>query len=182
MDDKHIIELFFQRSESAIEALDAKYGKILRMLCTNILGDPLDAEECANDAYLAAWNTIPPAQPNSLSAYILRLGRNCALKKLRTRTALQRSSYEISLDELSECITGSDTEEVWQAQALGEAIDRYLDTLSKENRILFLRWYWFGDSLKDISHRMGIRENTLAVRLSRIRAGLKDHLSKEGFL
>ena len=182
MEDRHIIALFFDRAEGAIDALAKKYGKALYSLCRNILDDPLDAEECVSDAYLAAWNTIPPARPDPLSAYICRLGRNCALKKLRSRTALKRSGYEVSLEELSECIPGSDTETAWQAQALGEAIDRYLATLPKENRILFLRRYWFGDSLKDISRRMGIRENTLAVRLSRIRGDLKDYLSKEGFL
>ena len=181
MDDKHIITLFFQRAETAIEALAAKYGKLLKQLCTNILHDPLDADECVSDAYLAAWNTIPPARPDPLSAYICRLGRNCALKKLRSRTALKRSGYEVSLEELSECIPGSDTETAWQAQALGEAIDRYIATLPKENRILFLRRYWFGDSVTDIARDMGMTENAVSVRLSRTRDQLRTYLQKAGY-
>ena len=182
MEDKQIIELYFTRSEEAIGESAKKYGGYCRTIAGHILPNAADAEECVSDAYLAVWNTIPPARPDPLSAYICRLGRNCALKKLRSRTALKRSGYEVSLEELSECIPGSDTETAWQAQALGEAIDRYLATLTKENRVIFLRRYWFGDSLKDISRRMGIRENTLAVRLSRIRDDLKDYLIKEGFL
>lgn len=181
MDDKHIITLFFQRAETAIEALAAKYGKLLKQLCTNILHDPLDAEECVSDAYLAAWNTIPPARPDPLSAYICRLGRNCALKKLRSRTALKRSGYEVSLEELAGCIPDNTTGDTLDGRELGRAIDCWLATLSPENRALFLRRYWFGDSVKDLSKAFGATENALSVRLSRLRAALKQHLTKEGY-
>ena len=124
----------------------------------------------------------PAGTPRPAERLHLQAWAQLRTKKLRSRTALKRSGYEVSLEELSECIPGSDTETAWQAQALGEAIDRYIATLPKENRILFLRRYWFGDSLKDISRRIGIRENTLAVRLNRIRGDLKDYLIKEGFL
>lgn len=182
MEDRHIIALFFDRAEGAIDALAKKYGKALYSLCHNILDDPLDAEECVSDAYLAAWNTIPPAEPDPLSAYIYKIGRNTALKRLRTRAAQKRTAYEISLDELAEALPGGDTESAWEAKELGNAIDRYLATLTKENRVIFLRRYWFGDSLRDISRLTGVKENALAVRLSRLRGGLKDYLIKEEFL
>ncbi len=182
MDDRHIIKLFFDRAEGAIEALARKYGGMLRHLCMNILADHQDAEECVSDTYLAAWNAIPPAEPDPLSAYIYKVGRNTALKRLRSRTAQKRSAYEVSLDELAECISGTDTESTWEAKELGGAIDRYLTTLTKENRVVFLRRYWFGDSLRDISQLTGVKENALAVRLSRMRADLKGYLTKEGFL
>jgi len=182
MQDIQIIKLFFDRAEGAIEALARKYGNTLNRLCMNILGDQRDAQECVNDVYLAAWNSIPPAKPDPLSAYIYKTGRNTALKCLRSRTAQKRSAYEVSLDELTECIPGSDTESALLARELGEAIDRFLTTLSKENRVIFLRRYWFGDPLREIARLTGVRENALAVRLSRMRAALKDYLIKEGFL
>ena len=182
MDERSIIKLFLYRAEGAIDALAKKFGSKLKHLCMNILSNTQDAEECVSDTYLALWNAIPPANPDPLSAYVYKTGRNVALKRLRSRTAQKRSGYEVSLEELSQCIPGIDTESTWEAKALGEAIDSFLSTLPQESRVLFLRRYWFGDSLKDIRHLTGIRENTLAVRLSRIRSDLKDYLRTEGFL
>jgi RNA polymerase sigma-70 factor (ECF subfamily) len=99
MDDKKIIELFFARAEGAMDALAEKYGKGLFHMCRNLLGDSRDAEECVSDTYLALWNTIPPEKPEPLSAYLYRVGRNRALKKLRDRSAQKRSGYEVSLEE-----------------------------------------------------------------------------------
>lgn len=181
MDDRQIIKLLFDRAEGAIDALEKKFGKGLRRMAMNILSDPQDAEECVNDTYLALWRAIPPAQPDPLSAYAYKVGRNLALKKLRSRTTQKRSGYELSLDELAGCIPDDAAQDAIDARELGRAIDRYLATLSSENRILFLRRYWFGDSIKDLSATLGLAENTLSVRLNRIRAGLKKHLSKEGY-
>lgn len=181
MDDRHIMGLLFDRAEGAIDALAKKFGKGLHRMAMNILSDPQDAEECVNDTYLALWNTIPPARPDPLSAYAYKIGRNTALKRLRSNTAQKRSAYEVSLDELAECIPDTSMQEVFDARELGRAIDRYLATLTSENRIIFLRRYWFGDSLKAIAHALGMTENALSVRLNRIRAGLKEHLSEEGY-
>lgn len=181
MDDRYIIKLLFDRAEGAIDALEKKYGKGLHRMAMNILSDPQDAEECVNDTYLALWNTIPPNWPEPLSAYAYKIGRNTALKKLRNRTAQKRSAYEVSLDELAACISDASAQEALDARELGRAIDRYLTTLTSENRIIFLRRYWFGDSLKNLAHILGMTENALSVRLNRIRAGLKAHLSKEGY-
>lgn len=180
MEDRQILNLFLARAEGAIEALAHTLGRRLQSMAMNILSDPQDAEECVNDTYLALWNAIPPAKPDPLSAYALRVCRNTALKRLRSRQAQKRSGYEVSLEELAQCIPdiSADTPD---ARELSRAMNRYLATLSKENRILFLRRYWFGDSIRDLSLNLGIGENALTVRLSRIRAGLKTHLSKEGY-
>ena len=182
MDDHKIIQMLWQRLEQAIDALAQKYGKRLQRTAMNILEDPQDAEEAVNDTYLALWNAIPPARPDPLCAYVFRLGRNTALNHLRSLTAQKRNSrYDISLDELSQCIPDNILEETLDARALGQAIDRFLDTVSKDNRILFLRRYWFGDSVKDISAELHLNESAASVRLHRLRAQLKNYLIKEGF-
>lgn len=181
MDDRSIIGLFFDRAEGAIDALAKKFGKGLYRISMNILSDAQDAEECVSDTYLAAWNAIPPARPAPLSAYIYKIGRNTALKRLRSRTAQKRSAYEVSLDELGECIPDNSLEEAVEGRALSRAIDDWLATLSEENRAIFLRRYWFGDSIKALSKTVGLTENALSVRLSRLRSALKQHLIKEGY-
>lgn len=183
MDDRHVVALFLRRAETAIDVLAARYGKRLHRMALNILGDREDAEECVNDTYLAVWNTIPPNEPEPLSAYVLRIGRNTALKRLRGNMAQKRNStYDLSLEELSGCIGGGDLNEALDARALGQAIDTFLDTLPKENRILFVRRYWFGDSVRSIAQATGLTENTVSVRLNRTRGKLKDYLTQEGFL
>jgi RNA polymerase sigma-70 factor (ECF subfamily) len=183
MDDQSILDLLWQRSEQAIEALTDRFGALLHRICMNILGDPLDAQECVSDTYLALWNAIPPEKPDPLCAYTYRVGRNIALKRLRSNTAQMRNSaYEVSLDELSGCIAGHTLEETVDARELGRAIDRFLDTLSRENRVIFLRRYWYGDSVSQIAADLNLRPGTVSVRLSRTRDALKHYLIKEGHL
>lgn len=183
MDDGQIIRLFFRRAETAIDALALQYGSRLHRVALNILGNREDAEECVNDTYLAVWNAIPPHRPDPLAAFVLRIGRNTALKRLRGNLAQKRNTaYDLSLDELSGGIGGCDLSEAIDAQALGQAIDRFLSTLSRENRWLFLRRYWFGDGIQDIARERGLTESTVSVRLNRIRGKLKDYLTQEGFL
>jgi len=182
MDDRHIIQLLFDRAEAAIDALAQRFGKRLYLIALNILSSSRDAEECVNDTYLALWNAIPPECPDPLCAYTYRVGRNTALKKLRSNSAQMRgSTYDLSLDELAGCIPDESVWETLDARELGRSIDRFLTTVSKENRSLFLRRYWFGDSVKQIAKDSGIREGTVSVRLSRIRSALKDYLHKEGY-
>lgn len=182
MEDTQILQLLWQRAEAAISALAQKFGKELYRLAMNILSIHQDAEEVVNDTYLALWNTIPPQRPDPLCAYVYRVGKNTALKKLRENTAQKRSSYTVCLEELSECIATGTLEEEIDARFLGHAIDRFLDTLSKENRILFLRRYWFGDSIPQLSEEFLISENTVSVRLHRIRTQLHTYLIKEGYI
>jgi len=182
MDDRHILQLLWNRSEQAITALANRFGKRLYRLAMNILSNPQDAEESVSDTYLALWNAIPPAQPDPLEGYVYRTGRNTALNRLRHLTAQSRNCrYDLSLDELSDILPGGTLEETLDAKLLGQAIDRFLDSIPKESRVVFLRRYWFGDSMKELSREWRLSENVLSVRLYCIRSQLKDYLYKEGF-
>lgn len=182
MEDKKIIRLLFDRAESAISELSTRFGKQLQRIAYNILGDPLDAEECTNDTYLALWNAIPPASPDPLAPYVYRTGRNTALKRWHRNTAQKRDGrYDVSLEELNDCLPSEDVEQVIDARELGRAMDRFLDLKSKENRYIFIRRYWFGDAVGDIARDLKMKENAVAVRLNRIRNSLKEYLEKEGY-
>lgn len=182
MDDRKIINLLWQRAESAIEALAKKYGNRLMSIAMNILGAHRDAEESVNDTYLAVWNTVPPKNPEPLAGYVYATGRNISLDRLKYNTAEKRNSrYDVSIDELENCIPGSALEETVEAKELGLVINRFLGTMNAENRALFLRRYWFGDPVKEIAEDFGLSENAAAVRLGRIRMKLREHLVKEGY-
>lgn len=183
MEDKQIIALLCRRAEQALAALEQKYGRLLHRLAANILGDPEDAAECVNDTYLALWNTIPPENPDPLSAYACRVGKNIALTRLRHERAQKRfCQYDVSLDELAQTLPGGTLEDTIDSRELGRAIDRFLDTLPAQSRRIFLRRYWFGDSVKDLAKAEGLTPNALSVRLARLRGQLKQYLYKEGFL
>ena len=182
MQDRSILQMLLNRDETAIRQMEATYGNRLLRTALNILGNPQDAEEAVSDTYLAVWQTIPPRVPASLAGFAYRTGRNLALKKLRHRQAEKRNSdYDLSLEELSGCIPGRCLEEDYEAMRLGQALDTFLDTLPRDNRILFLRRYWFGDSIRDLASHLGITENAASVRLSRCRNQLKSYLIEEGF-
>lgn len=182
MEDTKLLQLLNTRSEQAIAALAKRFGQRLFRTACNILGSREDAEEAVSDTYLALWNAIPPEQPDPLEGYVHRTGRNIALKKLRYLRAQKRSSdYDVPLEELSSILPGGSMEDTIDARLLGQAIDRFLDTLPQTSRILFLRRYWFGDSIKELAREFSMTENALSVRLSRIRNNLKDYLIKEGF-
>lgn len=178
MEDHELLTLLWQRAQSAIPALADRFGKQLYRTAMNLLNNPRDAEECVNDTYMALWNAIPPKRPEPLSPYVYRIGRNIALNRLRDNTAQKRSGYELSLDELAGCMPAPCTED---GRALGRSIDAWLDTLNKDNRVMFLRRYWFGDNIKDIAAAFHMTENAVSVRLSRLRNSLKAHLIKEGY-
>ncbi len=182
MEDSLILTQLWERDEHALGALADKYGKRLYRLAQNLLGSVRDAQECVSDTFFALWNAIPPARPDSLAAYICRVCRNTALKRLRHDTAAARScGYTLSLDELSEAIPGGDMDAALDVRMLGSSIDRFLETQDAESRTLFLRRYWFGDSVRDIARTAGLRENTVSVRLHRTRERLRAHLIEEGF-
>ena len=182
MDDKTIIELLWNRIETAIDALAARFGRRLLAMARNILGSARDAEESVSDTYLAVWNAVPPHRPDPLAGFVYKVGRNQALNKRRTVLAEKRSAnYDLSLDELAGCIPGPALEETVEARMLGLAIDAFLDTVSRESRVIFLRRYWFGDSVRDIARAFGMTENAVSVRLSRTREKLRTYLNKEGY-
>ena len=177
-DDEKIIELFFERSEQAIRELDIKYGKLCRNLSYNIVNSRRDAEECVNDAYLGAWNAIPPARPDPLLSYIVKIVRNISLKIYWRKEAAKRSShYTIALEEIEACIADQKTvEDEIEARELARINEDFLDTLTVENRVIFMRRYWFSDSYKDIAELVGLSEKNISVRLTRIREKMKQYL------
>lgn len=182
MEDHKIIELFHARSEQAIVELSRKYGTVCTKIAKNILNDIRDAEECVNDAYLGAWNTIPPQNPNPLRTYICRIVRNLSIKRYHSNTSMKRNSfYDAALDELENCIpSGKTVETELSAKKLAKIIDDFLDTLDKENRVMFVRRYWYSDSISDIAKRFHMSNNNVSVRLSRTRQKLKNYLRKVG--
>ncbi len=185
IEDEKIIELFFERSEQGIRELDIKYGKVCRNLSYNIVNSRQDAEECVNDAYLGAWNAIPPAKPNPLLSYIVKIVRNISLKSYWRKEAAKRSShYTVALQELETCIADPKiVEDEIEARELARIIERFLDSLTLENRVIFMRRYWFSDSYKDIAEYVGLSEKNISVRLTRIREKMKQYLmEREVFL
>jgi len=181
--DDWIVELFFARDEQAISATTEKYGALCRSVARNVLGDEGEAEECANDAYKAAWDTIPPHTPEKLGAYVARLARNIALKRLREKRAVKRGGgeAEIALHELAGAIPSGDAvDDGLAALELRSAIDAFLATLSSEARSIFILRYWHFESVRGIARRLGCTEGKVKVSLSRSREKLRSLLEKEG--
>ena len=178
IDDEKIIELFFERSDQGIQELDNKYGKICHNLSYNILNSRQDAEECVNDAYFGAWNAIPPTRPSPLLSYIVKIVRNISLKIYWRKEAVKRSGYyTIALQEIESYFSDQETvEDEIEARELARIIEEFLDTLSLENRIIFMRRYWFADSYKNIAEFVGLSEKNISVRLTRIREKMKQYL------
>ncbi len=182
MEDQEIVELFLARSEQAITQLQGKYGSCLMQIARNILANRLDAEECVNDAYLAAWNTIPPQKPDPLLTYVCHIVRNLSIKRYHANNARKRNShYDVALDEIAECIQSNATVEgEYAVNELSGEINRFLSTLSRENRIMFVRRYWFSDSIADIAAMFNTSSKNISLRLLRVRKSLKKYLEKEG--
>ena len=182
MEDEKIIELFFARSEQAIKELDSKYGKVCYNISYNILNNNLDAEECVNDAYLGTWNAIPPQKPNPLLAFVCKIVRNVSIMRHRTNTAMKRnSSFDVAISEIEQCIASPETvEEALEAKSLARIIERFLDTLTEENRVIFMRRYWYMSSIKEIAADYKLSESDVKMTLYRARGELKKILEKEG--
>lgn len=181
MEDKQIISLFNARSERAISETQLKYGRLLRKIAGNILKNDSDAQECENDVYLALWERIPPESPNPFISFACRIARNIALKRYAHNSARKRNSYyDVCLDEIGECLTSGDTTEATaESRETVRLIEGFLDSLSPENRFLFMSRYWFADSYKEISARSGLSEKNVSVRLTRIRKELKRYLEEK---
>lgn len=183
MTDREILDLFFARSERAVEALEEKFGRLCRRIAMNILGDARDAEECAADTALAVWNTVPPKEPDPLMPYVGRIARNLALDRYRyNRAECRYAGGDALLAELEEIVSGTDSpESAADAGALSEAISRFLSGERRDDRRLFVRRYWYGDGVGSCARDAGITPNAAAVRLSRMRERLRRYLMKEGF-
>lgn len=184
MEDTAIIDLYLERQEDAISQTSHKFGKRLHTISLQIVQDPGTAEECENDTYLQAWNRIPPSKPYGyLFAFLARIIRNISIDACRTRNRLKRNGFVVELtQEMEQCIPASDdpAAEV-DKRFLGQLIGRYLSTLPIEKRNIFLRRYWYMDSISDIAVRFSLRESKVKTALFRCRNELRSYLEKEGY-
>jgi len=184
LDDNRIVELYLRRDETAIGQTAEKYGKRLRALSYGIVNDEETAEECENDTYMEAWKRIPPHEPRSyLYAFLARMNRNISLNRCRERDSLKRSAHILELSaELEQCIPSPDDVECRIADAeLSNAINGFLRLLDDEKRYIFIRRYWYMDSITDISKRFTISESKVKTTLFRCRSRLRQYLEKEGY-
>lgn len=183
MDDSRIIKLYWSRSEQAIPATAEKYANYLSSIAQNILGNREDVEECLNDTYWRAWNAMPPHRPNILSVFLGKITRNLSFNRYKQRHAEKRGGSELTLvlEELSECVSGKEdiAQEVERYELLNE-INIFLSTLSETKREVFIRRYWYVDSVANIAKCFGKTENNVSVLLSRIRNDLKKYLRERG--
>ena len=181
MDDISIIEMYFARDEQAIEETDKKYGGLCFRLANNILSDTEDSRECVNDTYFAVWNRIPPEQPDQFRAYILKITRNLAMKKFRYILADKRSrDMTVSYSELEEILPGSGSDQNIEYAQLGQLLNEFLRKEKEDSRNVFIRKYFFFDSVKEISGQYGFSESRIKSMLYHSRIRLKNYLRKEG--
>lgn len=184
MEDEKIIELFFERSENAITRTQEKYGAYMRTVAGNILVDEEDVSECVNDALLAVWNAIPPARPAIFRTYLAKIVRNIAISRWRKQSAQMRGSGRIAeaLDELGDLSDDADAAEALvERLALSDIFSRYLRTLNKTERTVFIKRYWLFMTVREIAEELHLSESNVKVMLHRSRAGLKEQLIQEGF-
>lgn len=178
MDDKKIIELFFQRSEQALSETQTKYGKLCSGIAYGILTNAQDAEECVSSSYVKLWNAIPPKRPESLCGYLCMIVRNTALTAF---SRISRRSYEEQYDELAEIIPDNQTvESRFEGTQLGEYLNEFLGGTSKKSRQIFVSRYYFNMSVADIARGLSMSESAVKTRLSRIRADLRKFLCERG--
>ena len=183
MDDNKIIELYFRRDEDAIKQTKEFYGERLKALAYRILRSNEDAEECENDTYMKAWESIPPQKPQHFFAYLAKICRNTALNMSEKQQAEKRSAVIVELSqELSECLPDKHSWEDTAEQELSEIISEFLKSVSKENRIIFIRRYFLSETISDVSKTLGISESKVKSSLFRTRNKLRDYLSKEELL
>ena len=181
MEDKQIIDLFFARNEDAIQHTADAYGNRLFVLADNIVRNDQDAEESVSDTYLKAWDTIPPQKPNHFFAYLAKICRHFALGRLDWKNAAKRKAEVVSLtQEMELCIPDNRRDAELEGKELGRILSTFLRTLTLENRMVFVRRYWYVDTVADIATRYGISENAVMTRLSRTRDKLRVYLKKEG--
>ena len=184
MDDIKIVQLYWDRNEQAIPATTDKYGNYCTSIAKNILGNYEDAEECVNDTYLNAWNSMPPHRPNILSTFLGKITRNLSLNRYKHNTADKRGGGQVIvvLDEIAELVSGIDSvEQEINRRELIRAIDDFLDRLPTDKKNIFVCRYWYFDSISDIANRFGMTENSVSVTLSRLRLKLHKYLLERGF-
>ncbi len=179
MTDNEIIDLYFERSQRAIEETDFKYGNYLKKIAYNILSDFDEAEECNDEVYFKTWNKIPPERPNIFSAFLSKIARNTALDKYRAKNAKKRGVIEESLDELAECVGEESIENSLTAKELSEILSEFLKKESTLARGVFIRRYFYCDSVKDIAKFYQITQSAVKTSLSRTRGKLRLFLTEK---
>ena len=183
MDDAAIVSLYWARSEDAISQTAAKYGAYCRTISYNILANAEDADECVNDTYLSAWNSMPTHRPTYLAPYLAKLTRWLSLNRLRDGNSLKRGGGEVplALDELSDCVMGqSDPEREVEVRELEDAIDRFVNELPETDQIIFISRYWFLVPVAEIAKKCGCTQSKVKTTLFRLRKKLRDRLQEEG--
>ena len=181
MNDPQIIALFWDRNEDAIRETDTAYGRRLYVLSDRILHSGQDAQECVSDTYMKTWETIPPQRPSYFFAYLAKLCRNFSLARLQWYSAAKRNAEVVTLTkEREECIPDSTLELKLEGEEIGRLLNAFLEGLSTDNRLIFLRRYWYADSVHEIADRYGITESKVKTQLHRTRKRLKLFLEKEG--
>ena len=181
MTDAQIIELYWDRNEQAIQETDCVYGRKLHGLADRIVQNFEDAQECVSDTYLKTWDTIPPKRPEYFFAYIAKICRNFALGVLDWKSAAKRKGEVVALtQEMEACIPDPQHQRKLEGQELGEVLNRFLEGLSQDNRVIFMRRYWYLDTIAEIAIRYGISESKVKTQLHRTRAKLHSFLAKEG--
>ncbi|MBQ9121666.1 MAG: RNA polymerase sigma factor [Clostridia bacterium] len=181
MEDKQIVELYFARDERAIRETEAKYGRLCFHIACNVLSDPSDAEECVSDTYLGAWNAIPPTRPNSLKAFLCKIARNLSLKRLESVERQKRSrDMTVSLTELEEVLPDACIAPEISDGEISVRISDFLRGEKADARNVFLRRYWFFDSIEEIAARYSFSQSKVKSMLYHTRKKLKEYLIKEG--
>lgn len=179
--DLNIIELYFARDERAIKETEAKYGRLCYGIAYNILKNHEDSKECVNDTYVGIWNAIPPARPNNFTAFICKIARNLSLKRLESQSRQKRSQATIiSLDDLAEVLADENISVGISDEDIGKLIGDFLRNEKENIRNVFIRRYYFFDSIGDIARRYSFSENKVRNMLYHTRIKLKDYLIKEG--
>ena len=185
MDDRQIVDLYFQRSEQAIAESDVKYGKYCFRIAYGILTDQGEAEESVNDTFLAAWNAIPPRRPAVLATFLGKITRNLSISRWRKRSAEKRGNGEfpLCLEELDDCVSGMpNLEQQLAAKETVSVLNAFLEVLPAAERKIFLRRYWFMESTAEIAEAMGCTQTKITTTLNRTRKKLRTALEKEGLL
>ena len=183
MQDSEIVELYWNRDERAIAESDSHYGAYCRHIAMNILSSREDSEECVNDTWHRTWDNVPPQRPSSLSAFFGRIVRNLSISRYRAYHAKKRfDGITILLSELDDCVPAHGSiAQATEGRLLTEIIDQWLAGLTKEDRVLFIRRYWFGEAVNALANECGVRQNQIAQRMLRLRRELKSALEQEGF-
>ena len=176
--DRNITELFFARDEQALVLTAEKYGQLFRRIAYNITSDEMTSEEVVNDTYLALWNRIPPQKPVSISAYGAGVARNLALERIRYLNAAKRSA---TVEELDECLAGRAIPDEIDDGMLTKSIEKFLLSVPKKARIIFVMRYFEEEPIEKISERTGMTLSAVKASLHRSRKRLRDHLLKEGY-